>query len=25
MELCENGMETISGEVDYSIYKALTH
>ncbi|MEM1505190.1 N-acetyltransferase [Domibacillus sp. 8LH] len=25
MELCENGMENISGEVDYSIYNALTH
>ncbi|KPL60984.1 GNAT family N-acetyltransferase [Rossellomorea vietnamensis] len=25
MELCENGLETISGEVDYSIYHSLTH
>ena len=25
MELCENGLENISGEVDYSIYDSLTH
>jgi predicted N-acetyltransferase YhbS len=25
IELCENGMKNISGEVDYSIYNALTH
>ncbi|PFG05340.1 N-acetyltransferase [Bacillus sp. es.034] len=25
MELCENGMGNISGEVDYSIYRALRH
>ena len=25
MELCENGLEDISGEVDYSIYHALRH
>ncbi|WP_352927011.1 hypothetical protein [Peribacillus simplex] len=25
MELCEVGMQKYSGEVDYSIYNALTH
>ncbi|KON89966.1 GNAT family acetyltransferase [Sporosarcina globispora] len=25
MELCENGLSNISGEVDYSIYNALRH
>ena len=25
MELCENGLENISGEVDYSIYHSLRH
>ncbi|WP_433747725.1 GNAT family N-acetyltransferase [Falsibacillus pallidus] len=25
MELCEDGLKNISGEVDYSIYQSLTH
>ncbi|WP_462411518.1 hypothetical protein [Neobacillus sp. Marseille-QA0830] len=25
MELCEDGLKNISGEVDYTIYHSLTH